>query len=202
MRQKKKKDGPRFYADTPYWMLPGAAHHLQQILRPIKPGASPAWTTNWWRLFSSSLWDQWTSSPGSVWPRTPPCTTWFLKFPLESPLLLLTRDPGWHCHFLGDLCFQSLLQSLLKLDCKPKPLSIMMSRVNAYILHDKLTRSWYLANRLPDLGLCGLPGLRYRKGPAYFEPVAIIKECFILLLLLAKEFHLWDPRWKWIFPVE
>jgi len=70
----------------------------------------------------------------------------------ESPLLLLTSDPGWHCHFLGDLCFQSLPQSLFKVDCKHKPLSIMVSRVNAYIL-------WWINPAgtwpvLPDLGLC------------------------------------------------
>ena len=70
----------------------------------------------------------------------------------EKPLLLLTNDPGWYCHFLGDLCFQSLLQSLFKVGCKHKPLFIMVSRVNAYIV-------WWINPAaawpvLPALGLC------------------------------------------------
>lgn len=48
--------------------------------------------------------------------------------------------------------------------------------------------------------LC-LPGLGSETGqdPGHCAWAAFIKECFVPLPLVAKDFHLWDPRWKWTF---
>ena len=130
-----------------------------------------------------------------------PYTTCFLQFSLgelKFPLLLLSSDLGWHSHFLGDLCFQSLLQSLFKVHCKHKPLSTMVPRVNAYC-------QWWINPAgtwpvLPDLAFY-VSGTEKSQDTPPWAWVAIIGECFILLPLVAKEIYPWDPRWKWIFPI-